>query len=544
MAAWVGDWATAAGYASLLAAADESGSVDVPWPRLAIAFGVICAEAAAAARLELGIADQLIVAGVRTLIQLSILGSILYPIFTVEHPTIVLGYIFFFMVPISASDCAARPKVSYDKLFRNAVVALAGAVLINGAVLLSVVRPVPWYDAQYVIPMGGMLVGNALTSAAVAVNTIMEHLSSKKEHVELLLAFGATPFEAAWPGITQTFHQAMTPMINQMNIMGIVSIPGMMTGQVLGGASPMKAAKYQVAITFMISGATTSACAILLYLTVKSLFDKRGRLTPGAVVKNTRWGIVQVLNPASWRKRFAENAAKKAALAEPLIDQGPASLEVVNSRPTPTAGEVVLDVVFEDVRIGTGAPLTGRIEVREGEVACLMGPSGVGKSTLLKMLSDLLKCGKSIVRLKGDRANSIKAQVWRREVLYLPQLSGSLPGTPQDFINTLATLKSRKGQPPIQPGPVLDAIGLSESFLQRPWGELSGGERQRTLVAIAATAGPSVLLLDEPTSALDADSKLLVDEQIRKLPCSVLMVTHDGVQAERHHGSIWKLSPK
>jgi len=251
-----------------------------------------------------------------------------------------------------------------------------------------------------------------------------------------------------------------------------------------------------------------------------------------------------VLNPASWQKRWAEKAAKKAALEEPLLDQGPASLEVVNSRPSPSTGEIVFDVTFEDVRIGTGAPLTGRLEVREGEVACLMGPSGVGKSTLLKMLSDLLKCGKSVVRLKGDRSTSMKAQVWRREVLYLPQLSGSLPGTPQDFIDTLATLKARKGQPPIKAGPVLDAVGLSESFLQRPWGELSGGERQRTLVAIAATAGPSVLLLDEPTSALDQDSKLLVDEQIRKLPCSVLMVTHDGVQAERHRGSIWKLAPK
>jgi len=500
-------------------------------------------EALAAKRLDLGIADQLVVAGIRTLVQLTLLGSILYPIFKTEHPGLVLSYIFLFMIPISASDCAARPKVSYDKLFRNAVLSLAGAVLVCGAILLLIVQPSPWYNAQYVIPMGGMLIGNALTGAAVAVNTILEHLSSKKEHVEILLAFGARPFEATWPGITQTFHQAMTPMINQMNIMGIVSIPGMMTGQVLGGATPLKAAKYQIAITFMISASTTSAVGILSFLTVKSLFDRRGRLQPGAIIRNTRWGIVQFLNPAMWRKRWQEGAKTQAALQQPLVEEGVAGIEVVSVRSTPSKRDVILDLNL-DVPIGTGAQLRGRIVVHEGEVACVMGPSGVGKSTLLKMVSDLIDCGNSAVRLKGDRSSSFKSEVWRREVLYLPQMSGTLPGTPRDFLATLTKLKVRKGQPPIDPIPVLEAIGLSPTFLERPWGELSGGERQRTLVAIAASAGPSVLLLDEPTSALDSDSKLLVDEQIRKLPCSVLMVTHDSQQAERLNGSIWKLTPK
>ncbi|CAJ1335154.1 unnamed protein product [Effrenium voratum] len=120
------------------------------------------------------------------------LGFILAPIFEMRSPLLVLGYVFGFMVLVSAYEAAARPKVTYPGMFSKAVVSLGSALLLNGLLLLYIVRPAPWYDAQYVIPLAGMLINNSLSGVALALNAMIDYLHGNKEQVEVLLAFGAS----------------------------------------------------------------------------------------------------------------------------------------------------------------------------------------------------------------------------------------------------------------------------------------------------------------------------------------------------------------
>ncbi|CAJ1421348.1 unnamed protein product [Effrenium voratum] len=173
-------------------ATGEQVSADLPWSHILLACSVIVLEAGAARFLELGNADQLLISGVRCCVQLTCLGFILAPIFEMRSPLLVLGYVFGFMVLVSAYEAAARPKVTYPGMFSKAVVSLGSALLLNGLLLLYIVRPAPWYDAQYVIPLAGMLINNSLSGVALALNAMIDYLHGNKEQVEVLLAFGAS----------------------------------------------------------------------------------------------------------------------------------------------------------------------------------------------------------------------------------------------------------------------------------------------------------------------------------------------------------------
>jgi ABC-type phosphate transport system ATPase subunit len=197
-----------------------------------------------------------------------------------------------------------------------------------------------------------------------------------------------------------------------------------------------------------------------------------------------------------------------------------------------------------DVPIGAeGRPLKCKMSIKQKEVACIMGPSGVGKSTLLKIVNDMFRpqARRASLKLCDVDSQEMNSQQWRRDVLYVHQSAGALPDTPRDLIRAIERLEVRRGLPELDPTPFLKQWDLPEDSLERDWNKLSGGERQRTMIAIALAAGPKVLLLDEPTSALDDATKEKVEENIRELQCAVLFVTHDKVQAERIATSVWRM---
>jgi len=539
---------------SVALVADKSGAIGLPFSHLLMALAIIVFESLAARYLQLQIADQLLFAGIRAFIQLNLLGYILQPIFAAQDPFITLAYIFGFMVLVSAWEAVARPPNVYPGIYRNAVLSIGGSLCVMMVVLLIIVAPTPWYNAQYLIPLAGMLINNALTGMAPALNMILDHLKTRKEHVETLLSFGATPWEAAWPGFTATFRQALIPSVNGMNVIGLVSIPGMMTGQVLGGSPPTTAARYQIVITFLISGTTFLTVWSMLASTIRSMFDDRGRLASHKLTKQSLMKVAQCCSVDAWKKRWQSRSTKtdKAVAGttkkEPLLaSQASADqktqLCLVASSPqqSTTPSSVILDFDFKG-SVAAAYFVHAKFQLCEGDIGCIMGPSGIGKSTLLKLISDLLPPTEGSMRLKGKDSTSYTAQAWRRDVLYMPQSKAALPDSPREFVQSLEKLRVNLEKPPLDPVPFMEAVGLDGSYLERPWGEISGGEAQRTMCAIALAAKPACLLLDEPTSALDDDSKRLVEAQLKASGITMLVVTHDEQQAARIATRTWRLT--
>jgi putative ABC transport system permease protein len=129
-----------------------------------------------------------------------------------------------------------------------------------------IVRPDPWYDPRYVIPLGGMILGNAMTGAALAVERFTAEVRAGRLEIETALCLGATARQAADRAVRAAIHAALVPTINGMMIVGVVQLPGMMTGQILAGAPPLQAVRYQVVVMYMLAAAAalTSMSAALL----------------------------------------------------------------------------------------------------------------------------------------------------------------------------------------------------------------------------------------------------------------------------------------
>ena len=119
-----------------------------------------------------------------------------------------------------------------------------------------VVQVRPWYEPQYIIPIAGMILGNSMTSTAPAGERLQGELRARTAEVETRLALGFSGREAVQPLVRSALRAAMIPTVNGMMTVGLVQLPGMMTGQILAGSSPLVAIRYQIVVVFMQAAAT------------------------------------------------------------------------------------------------------------------------------------------------------------------------------------------------------------------------------------------------------------------------------------------------
>ncbi|DBA66382.1 TPA: hypothetical protein ACH3X2_002364 [Trebouxia sp. C0005] len=226
----------------------------------------------------LGLHKTLGTAAIRCTIQLTILGYILVPIFSYDRWWLVLLYAGF-MITIAAAEAVSRPSAVYQGMLVHTLGVVGGAA--TGVIcyaMLLIIRVQPWWHAQYFIPTLGMILGNCISGVSVGLSSVMEELTTGKGRIELLLALGATRMEATRETMQRCLVLALTPVLNQMSVMGVVSIPGMMTGQILGGTVPSQAARYQIMIMFLIAATTCIAVVGSVYLAVLNILDRQHRL--------------------------------------------------------------------------------------------------------------------------------------------------------------------------------------------------------------------------------------------------------------------------
>eukprot|EP00536_Pseudo-nitzschia_multiseries_P004554 jgi/Psemu1/188348/e_gw1.76.97.1 len=223
----------------------------------------------------------------RSIFQLHVLGWLISPIFNRgnKHPLLVAVYALF-MIALASYEASSRTKYTYEDQF--CVIAKSLVVNVGWIVLWAfgvVLKPKPLWSPRYMLPVIGMLLGNSINGISIALDTITTSLVERQAEVDLYLSFGATQYEAVSSMVAHAIQKGATPSLNMMCVVGIVSIPGMMTGQILGGSSPMVAARYQAMILFLIALATLSTIFVGSSLTVLSAFCSHQILRPERIVK-------------------------------------------------------------------------------------------------------------------------------------------------------------------------------------------------------------------------------------------------------------------
>ena len=222
---------------------------------------------------------QILIAATRMTIQLTVMGYIL--MFVFENPSWWLTLLMLaVMLSFAMYNAVKRVKVEMSKELKRLVcLSMAAGYTVTAAVFLFVVLRInPWFDPQYCIPISGMIVGNSMTGIALGANKLCSGMRERRELVENSLMLGATPAAAARGVVNDAFDSAILPTLNNMLTMGIVSLPGMMTGQILSGTFPLTAIKYQIGIMLAILGCTALTVVIFVTLGYKTFFTKYAAL--------------------------------------------------------------------------------------------------------------------------------------------------------------------------------------------------------------------------------------------------------------------------
>ncbi|MCF6094357.1 iron export ABC transporter permease subunit FetB [Microaerobacter geothermalis] len=222
---------------------------------------------------------EILISSIRMTIQLVLVGYILAYVFDQRHPfyTIIIIAI---MLIFAIYNIFKRTKSPLSvEIKRIIALSMAAGILASLTYFILVVLQVfPWYEPRYVIPIAGMIIGNAMTGISLGVNTLLEGMTSNKHLVESALMLGATPKAASKQIVNQAFDAAMLPTINSMVGMGIVFLPGMMTGQILGGASPIVAIEYQIAVMLGIVGSVSLTVLVFVQFGYKTFFNSRSQM--------------------------------------------------------------------------------------------------------------------------------------------------------------------------------------------------------------------------------------------------------------------------
>lgn len=247
---------------------------------LALASLLVLLLAGLSWRFRLGLTQRILVAAARTAVQLSLIGLVLKTLFSQTQP-LWIGLMAFFMLAVAAREIGDRQQRRFTGPWNIGLGSLAMFLSSFSVVILvlnAVVRPEPWYNPQYAIPLLGMMLGNTLTGISLSMDRLTQTAWQQRNVIEARLALGQSWKEAISDVQAESARAGMTPIINAMAVAGVVSLPGMMTGQILAGTDPLEAVKYQILIMFMVSAGTGLGTFGAVWLGARRLFDERHRL--------------------------------------------------------------------------------------------------------------------------------------------------------------------------------------------------------------------------------------------------------------------------
>ena len=226
------------------------------------------------------LARDTVIAAVRTTIQLLLIGLVLKVLFA-NVDILWLGALATTMLLVAAREIRARQQRAFSGAWGYGLGTLSMFISTFSVTLLAltvVIGPQPWYEPRYAIPLLGMVMGNSMSSISLTLDGLTRQAWQQRELIETRLTLGSDWRLAISTIRRDSVRAGLTPIINAMAAAGIVSLPGMMTGQILAGSPPVEAVKYQILIMFLIATSTGFGVMIAAWLGCRRLFDERQRL--------------------------------------------------------------------------------------------------------------------------------------------------------------------------------------------------------------------------------------------------------------------------
>ena len=230
--------------------------------------------------IKVGLGRRIIVAAVRATVQLFLIGWVLKALFAHTHP-ILLIFISIIMVLLATREIVYRQERGFSGWWRFGISGISlflSSCLVTLFALTVILAPTPWYTPQYAIPLLGMLLGNTMNGISLALERLTREVVRERTAIEARLMLGHTSKEAIRPYMQEAVRAGMIPIINAMAVSGVVTLPGMMTGQILAGNPPSTAANYQIMILFLIAAGTGFGILVGVWLSARRFFDERQRL--------------------------------------------------------------------------------------------------------------------------------------------------------------------------------------------------------------------------------------------------------------------------
>ncbi|MDH3662663.1 MAG: iron export ABC transporter permease subunit FetB [Alphaproteobacteria bacterium] len=231
-------------------------------------------------RFHLGLERQLLVASVRMVIQLLLVGLLLKTIFAIASFWLTM-LTALAMCGFAGREIWARQERRLRGIWGHGIG--TGVMMVSGMTIILValttqIQPDPWWSPRYALPLFGMILGNTMTGISLGLNALNSTVPRERVAIEAQLLLGQTNWQAVAPFLQHALRIGFTPIINAMAATGVVSLPGMMTGQILSGVAPEEAVKYQLLIMFLIGGATGLGVLGSVLMSAWRLTDDRHRL--------------------------------------------------------------------------------------------------------------------------------------------------------------------------------------------------------------------------------------------------------------------------
>lgn len=246
---------------------------------IAIAASVLLFDSALSVGMRLRIHGPLLVASLRMLLQLVALGFVLRAVFA-AHAAWLTGLLVLGMTLAAAREAAARPKrrLQHGHFLASLVsVAAPGLLTCLFAVVCLLPGEAGW-TPRFIVPMAGILLGNVLNAVSIGMAGVLEGIVPETAAIEARLMRGDPFHEATEPLARDAIRRAMVPLINQMSAAGIITMPGVMTGQVLAGMDPLQAATYQIVLMLLLAGGSALGAILSVRWVLRRLTDERDRL--------------------------------------------------------------------------------------------------------------------------------------------------------------------------------------------------------------------------------------------------------------------------